>query len=49
VVNDRDLEVRVLGRLGVDQVADIGDVGDDGRGDPAANVALHDSLAQLDA
>jgi hypothetical protein len=35
VVNDRDLEVPAFWCLGVDQVAGVGDVPDDGRGDPA--------------
>jgi hypothetical protein len=39
VVDDRHLELRAFRGLGVDQVAGVGDVGDDGRGDPAADVA----------
>jgi hypothetical protein len=49
VVDDRDFEVRAFGGLGVDQVTDVGDIGDDGRGDAAANVALDDGLTEFDA
>jgi len=49
VVDGRDLEVRAFRGLGVDQVAGVGDVADDGRGDPAADVALDEGLAELDA
>jgi hypothetical protein len=48
VVDDSDLEPRALRCLGLNQVAGIGDVPDDGGGDPAADVALHQRLAQLD-
>jgi hypothetical protein len=48
VVNDRDLEPRALGGLGLDQVGGVGDVPDHGRGHPAADVALHQGIAELD-
>jgi hypothetical protein len=47
-VNDRDLEPRALGGLGLDQVGGVGDVLDHGRGHPAADVALHEGIADLD-
>ena len=40
--------VLALWCLGLHQVAGVGDVPDDGGGDPAADVALHQGLAQLD-
>ena len=40
-----DLEVRALRCLGLHQVAGVGDVLDDGRGDPAPDVPLHERLA----
>jgi hypothetical protein len=40
VVNDRDLEIRAFGCFGVDQVAGVGDVLDDGRGDPGWQTVL---------
>jgi hypothetical protein len=49
VVNDRDLKVGAFGGLGVDQVTGAGDVGDDRRGDPPADVALDEGLAEPDA
>ena len=48
VVDDRDLEVRAFRRLAVDQVTSVGDVADHGRSDAAADVALHEGLAELD-
>ena len=49
VVDDCDLEVRAFQCLGIDQVTGVGDVLDDGRGDPAADVALYEGLAEPDA
>jgi hypothetical protein len=48
VVNDRYLKPRALGSLGLDQVGGVSDVPDHGRGHPAADVALHESIAELD-
>ena len=48
VMNDRHLEPGARRRLGLYQVADVGDVADDGPGYPAADVPLDERLAQLD-
>jgi hypothetical protein len=48
VVDDRDLEPRALRRLGLHQVAGVGDVPYDGRGDPAPDIALNQRFTQPD-
>jgi hypothetical protein len=48
VVDDRDLEPRTLRRLGLHQVADVGDVPDDGGGHPATDIALNHRLPHPD-
>jgi hypothetical protein len=48
VVDDRRLEVRPVRGLGLDQVADVGDVLDDRRCDPAADGARDDRVGELE-